>query len=81
MATKHVLKAEPRQRTGSGVLKQMRREGWVPSVIYGRGSENKNLKVNAKAFSELLAFKNRASRDNWREQARQLHEATHGPLV
>jgi large subunit ribosomal protein L25 len=55
MATKHVLKAEPRQRTGSGVLKQMRREGWVPSVIYGRGSENKNLKVNAKAFDELLA--------------------------
>jgi predicted flap endonuclease-1-like 5' DNA nuclease len=33
------------------------------------------------AFSELLAFKNRATRDNWREQARQLHEATHGPLV
>jgi len=55
MATKHVLKAEPRLRTGSGVLKQMRREGWVPSVIYGRGTENKNLKVNAKAFSELLA--------------------------
>ncbi len=55
MAKKHVLKAEPRQRTGSGVLKQMRREGWVPSVIYGRGSENKNLKVDAKAFDELLA--------------------------
>jgi large subunit ribosomal protein L25 len=55
MAKKHVLQAEPRQRTGSGVLKQMRREGWVPSVIYGRGSDNKNLKVNAKAFDELLA--------------------------
>ena len=55
MATKHVLKAEPRQRSGSGVLKQLRREGWVPSVIYGRGTENKNLKVDAKAFSELLA--------------------------
>ena len=55
MAKKHVLKAEPRQRTGSGVLKQRRREGWVPSVIYGRGSENKNLKVDAKAFDELLA--------------------------
>jgi large subunit ribosomal protein L25 len=54
MAQKHTLKAEPRQRTGSGVLKQMRREGWVPTVIYGRGTENKNLKVNAKAFNELL---------------------------
>jgi large subunit ribosomal protein L25 len=55
MATKHVLKAEPRQRSGSGVLKKLRREGWVPSVIYGRGTENQNLKVDAKAFSELLA--------------------------
>ena len=55
MAKKHDLQAEPRQRTGSGVLKQMRREGWVPSVIYGVGTENKNLKVNAKAFDELLA--------------------------
>ncbi|WP_193210562.1 50S ribosomal protein L25 [Luteolibacter marinus] len=55
MAKKHVLTAEPRQRTGSGVLKQMRREGWIPSVIYGRGSENQNLKVDAKAFDELLA--------------------------
>lgn len=55
MAKKHVLKAEPRQRTGSGVLKQMRREGWVPSVIYGRGATNQNLKVNARAFDELLA--------------------------
>lgn len=55
MAKKHVLKAEPRQRSGSGVLKQLRREGWVPSVIYGRGTENKNLKVDAKAFDELLA--------------------------
>jgi large subunit ribosomal protein L25 len=55
MAKKHVLKAEPRQRTGSGVLKQMRREGWVPSVIYGRGKESQNLKVDARAFDDLLA--------------------------
>lgn len=55
MAKKHVLKAEPRLRTGSGVLKQMRREGWVPSVIYGRGTESKNLKVDTKSFLELLA--------------------------
>lgn len=32
------------------------------------------------AFSDLLAFKNRASREKWREQARALHEAAHGPL-
>lgn len=55
MAKKTSLKAETRARTGSGLLKQMRREGWLPSVIYGLGAENQNLKVDAKAFSELLA--------------------------
>ncbi len=55
MAKQTSLKAETRARTGSGRLNQMRREGWVPSVIYGRGFENRNLKVNAKTFSELLA--------------------------
>lgn len=55
MATKTSLKAALRARTGSGRLTQMRREGWLPSVIYGRGSENKNLKVDAKSFSELIA--------------------------
>lgn len=33
-----------------------------------------------RAFSELLAFKNRAAREHWQEQARTLHEAAHGPL-
>jgi large subunit ribosomal protein L25 len=55
MAKKTSLKAAPRARTGSGRLNQMRREGWVPSVIYGRGTENINLKVDAKTFSDLLA--------------------------
>lgn len=31
-------------------------------------------------FSELLAFKNRARREKWQEQARALHEAAHGAL-
>ena len=55
MATKQTIKAAPRARTGSGRLNQMRREGWLPSVIYGRKTENKNLKVDAKSFAELLA--------------------------
>lgn len=55
MAKKTTIKAAPRARTGSGRLNQMRREGWLPSVIYGRGAENLNLKVDAKSFSELLA--------------------------
>lgn len=54
MAKKHTLKADTRARTGSGVLKQMRREGWLPSVIYGKGAENRNIKVDSKTFRELL---------------------------
>ncbi|MBN8418652.1 MAG: hypothetical protein J0L73_07055 [Verrucomicrobia bacterium] len=32
------------------------------------------------AYSELLAFKNRATREQWQQQARALHEAAHGAL-
>ncbi len=55
MAKKTSLKAAPRLRTGSGRLNQMRKEGWIPSVIYGKGTENINLKVDAKTFTDLLA--------------------------
>ncbi len=55
MAKKTTLKAAPRLRTGSGRLNQMRREGWLPSVIYGKGTENINLKVDAKTFADVLA--------------------------
>jgi large subunit ribosomal protein L25 len=55
MAKKTTLKAAPRNRTGSGRLNQMRREGWLPSVIYGRGTDNLNLKVDARTFNDLMA--------------------------
>ena len=61
MAKKTSLKAASRTSTGSGRLNQMRRDGWLPSVIYGRGSENRNLKVDAKSFNDLLA---KSSSDN-----------------
>ena len=54
MAKKHKLQATHRNRSGSGALKQMRREGLVPAVIYGAGAENENVKVDAKVFSDLL---------------------------
>ncbi|MEZ5384412.1 MAG: hypothetical protein R3F13_02735 [Prosthecobacter sp.] len=31
--------------------------------------------------SELLAFRNRAKREKWKQQARELHESEHGPLT
>ncbi len=55
MSKTNSLSAELRKRTGSGVLKQMRREGFIPSVIYGGGSENQNVKVPTKAFTDLIA--------------------------
>lgn len=55
MSKTTTLKAAPRLRSGSGKLKQMRREGWLPSVVYGRGVATENLKVDAKTFAELLA--------------------------
>ena len=54
MAKPQTLKATERNRTGSGVLKQMRREGFVPAVIYGGGADNKNIKLDAKAFGDIL---------------------------
>lgn len=55
MAKTHSLKAEDRKRTGTGMLKQMRREGYIPSVVYGGGAENRNVKVSAKAFKDMIA--------------------------
>ena len=55
MAKTTTLKAETRTRSGSGVLKQLRREGLLPSVIYGKDFENINLKIDAKTFRDLLA--------------------------
>jgi len=49
-----VLVAQSRKRTGSGVLNEMRREGFIPCVVYGGGEENQNLKIENKAFYDLL---------------------------
>lgn len=54
MSQTHQLNASTRKRSGSAALKQMRREGFVPAVLYGARQENVNIKVEAKAFSELL---------------------------
>lgn len=55
MATSHPLNATTRARTGSGKLNQLRAEGLIPAVLYGAGTDNKNLKVNAREFTSLLA--------------------------
>ena len=54
MSEKNVLEATTRQRTGSGVLNQLRREGQTPCVVYGAGRENSNIKINTKQFTDLM---------------------------
>ena len=86
MAKTQSLKAETRQRTGSGVLKQMRREGSLPSVVYGKGSENLNIKVSTKALTDMLAHSASESIlidleiDGGKAQTAFLQSTQHNPL-
>jgi large subunit ribosomal protein L25 len=48
------LKAEKRERTGKQGNKQIRREGMVSGVIYGKGMENVLVKVNARDMKKAL---------------------------
>lgn len=54
MATIFDLNAQSRQRSGSAAVRRLRKEGLIPAVIYGRKVEASNIKVNAKAFRELM---------------------------
>ena len=55
MSKTHTLKAENRRRTGTGMLKRMRREGFIPSVVYGGGAENRNVKVSSTEFRAMIS--------------------------
>lgn len=54
MAEQAVLKAERREATGTSAAKRLRREGWVPAVIYGHGEESRPLKVDERELRTLL---------------------------
>jgi large subunit ribosomal protein L25 len=47
------LKAEVRQITGKQVA-QLRRQGYVPAVIYGNNTENDLIQIEAKALRKVL---------------------------
>ncbi len=55
MATPQVLKAHTRKRSGSAALNSFRREGRIPAVVYGKGHENLNIRLDRKAVADLLA--------------------------
>lgn len=54
MATSHSLKAETRA-CGSSNLKQLRRQGQVPGVVYGPGFDNVSIQFDAREFSRMLS--------------------------
>ncbi len=52
---KSVLNVEPRVRTGKGGSRKVRADGLVPAVVYGKGMETLNLRVDPKALQQATA--------------------------
>lgn len=48
------INVEPRERSGTGAVKRLRKAGTIPAVIYGRKVAASNLKLDAKTFSRIL---------------------------
>lgn len=53
-ATTNNLTVEVRTRTGKGASRQARREGKLPAVLYGHGSEPQHLELVAREFAAVL---------------------------
>lgn len=48
------LPAEKRSDTGKGAARQLRREGYIPAVVYGHGIDSENLKVRIEDLESTL---------------------------
>ncbi len=48
------LVAEPRTRIGSGESGRLRREGWIPAVVYGPGEDAMSIKVPTVEIETML---------------------------
>ncbi len=55
MTERVTLEAEPREERGKGAARSLRRQGYVPAVVYGHGEETRALKVRAKELERVLA--------------------------
>jgi large subunit ribosomal protein L25 len=53
-ASTNKLTVDVRTSTGKGASRRARREGKVPAVLYGHGSEPQHLELNARDFSAVL---------------------------
>jgi len=52
-----VLKAEERHEKGKGPMSKLRRDGYLPAVVYGKDFENTMITVKEKEFSKILKTK------------------------
>ena len=52
---KSVLNVETRVRTGKGGSRKVRRDGLVPAVVYGKGIDPLNLRIDPKALQQAVA--------------------------
>ncbi|MCB2113042.1 MAG: 50S ribosomal protein L25/general stress protein Ctc [Parvularculaceae bacterium] len=55
MAETDVFYCEVRERTGGGGAREARREGWVPGVLYGGGSDPVSIRLRQKEVSMAFA--------------------------
>lgn len=56
MATKTTtLEANPREETGKGAARSIRREGRIPAILYGHGRESLPLTVDAVELAKLVS--------------------------
>jgi large subunit ribosomal protein L25 len=53
-ATVNKLSVNVRSNTGKGASRRARREGLVPVVLYGHGSDPQHLELNARDFAAIL---------------------------
>src|SRR5210317_472057 len=52
---KSVLNVETRVRMGKGGSRKVRRDGLVPAVVYGKGVDALNLRLDPKALKQAVA--------------------------
>lgn len=55
-ASKNNLRATVRTKTGKGASRQARREGQVPAVLYGHGTDPRHLLLPAREFAAVLRY-------------------------
>jgi large subunit ribosomal protein L25 len=54
MGTRVTLEAQLRSETGKGAARSLRRNGFIPAVVYGHGEETRSCKIDSKELERLL---------------------------